>query len=141
MDTSQNQNLSVVRRFIDGAVNGRDLSVIDETWSDDLRWSGGSLGTYVGKQALKRFMAESATDAWESMHLAIHDVIAAHDKIVLRFTNSGTNVGPFMGNPATGKRAEWLGIGIYTLRDQRITEGSFAEDVLGMLTQLGTLPG
>jgi predicted ester cyclase len=54
----------------------------------------------------------------------------------VRFTNSGTNVGTFLDNPPTGKHAEWLGIGIYTLRDGRITEGWFAEDILGMLIQL-----
>jgi hypothetical protein len=32
--------------------------------------------------------------------------------------------------------AEWLGIGIYPVRDGRITEAWFAEDILGMLTQL-----
>jgi predicted ester cyclase len=74
------------------------------------------------------------------MHLEIHEVIANGDKVVLRFTNSGTNVGPFMGNPPSGKRAEWLGIGIYTVHDRRITEGWFAEDILGMLVQLDALP-
>jgi predicted ester cyclase len=58
---------------------------------------------------------------------------------VLRFTNSGTNVGTFMGKPATGKRAQWLGIGIYTVRDGRITEAWFAEDILDLLTQLDTI--
>jgi predicted ester cyclase len=56
-----------------------------------------------------------------------------------RFTNSGTNVGPFLNHRPTGKHAEWLGIGIYTLRDGRITEGWFAEDILGMLLQLGVV--
>ena len=73
------------------------------------------------------------------MHLEIHDTIASDDQVVLRFTNSGTNVGPFMGNPAAGKHAEWLGIGIYTLRDGRITEGWFAEDILGLLLQLDAI--
>jgi len=58
--------------------------------------------------------------------------------VVLRFTNSGTNVGPFMNRPATGKRAEWLGI--YTVRAGCITEGWFAEDILGLLLQLGAIP-
>jgi predicted ester cyclase len=74
------------------------------------------------------------------MHVAIHEVIATADKVVLRFTNSGTNFGPFMGNPPTGKHAEWLGIGIYTIRDGRITQGWFAEDILSTLTQLDVFP-
>lgn len=56
------------------------------------------------------------------MHLELDDLIAHDDKVVARFTNSGTNTGAFLNHPPTGKHAEWLGIGIYTLRDGRITE-------------------
>jgi steroid delta-isomerase-like uncharacterized protein len=138
--TQEDRNVAVVRRFIDGAVNGGDLAVIDDTWAEDLVWHGGSLGTHEGKDALKAFMAQNAAGAWEGMQLEIHDVIAADEQVVLRFTNSGTNTGPFAGNPATGKHAEWLGIGIYTVRNGRITEGWFAEDIIGMLTQLDATP-
>jgi predicted ester cyclase len=74
------------------------------------------------------------------MHLEIHELIADGDKVVVRFTNSGTNIGAFLNNPPTGRHAEWLSIGIYTLRDGRITEGWFAEDILGILLQLEGSP-
>jgi steroid delta-isomerase-like uncharacterized protein len=140
MTPEEERNVAVVRRFIDGAINGRDLDVIDETWADDLLWSGGSLGTYSGREAFKAFAGANASGAWEDMRLEIYEVIADDEKVVLRFTNSGTNVGPFLNMPATGTRAEWLGIGIYTVRDGRIVEGWFAEDILGMLQQLGAFP-
>jgi predicted ester cyclase len=69
------------------------------------------------------------------MYLDVHDVMAQGDKVVVRFTNSGTNVGEFIGEAATGKRATWLGVGIYTVVDGRITEGWFAEDILGLQMQ------
>lgn len=137
--TVQERNVAVVRRFIDGAINGGDLAVIDDTWAEDLTWNGGSLGTYEGREAFKAFAEANASGAFADMHLEIHDVIARDDKVVVRFTNSGTNVGAFMGNPATNKRAEWLGIGIYTVRDDRIVEAWFGEDVLGMLVQLDAI--
>jgi steroid delta-isomerase-like uncharacterized protein len=137
--TREEHNIAVVRQFIDGAINGHDLAVVDQTWADDMTWHGGSMGTYESKAAFLEFAAANAAGAWEDMHLEIHDTIASGDQVVLRFTNSGTNVGPFMGNPPTGKRAEWLGMGIYTLRDGRITEGWFAEDILGLLLQLDAI--
>jgi predicted ester cyclase len=127
---------AVVRRFIDGWVNGGDLDVIDKTWSDDMSWHGGSLGTYHSRDAFKDFSAANAAGAFANTHLEIHELIAHGDKVIVRFTNSGTNIGPFLNNPPTGRHAEWLGIGIYTLRGGRITEGWFAEDILGMLIQL-----
>jgi predicted ester cyclase len=72
-------------------------------------------------------------------HFDSHDVIAQRDEVVLRFTNSGTNIGPFMNTPPTDNRAEWLGIGIYTVHDAKITEAWFAEDILGMMLQLGAI--
>jgi predicted ester cyclase len=135
-ETQQDRNVAIVRRFIDGWVNGGDPEAIDETWSHDMSWHGGSLGTYNGRDAFKQFTRANAAGAFADMHLEIHELIAHDDKVIARFTNSGTNNGPFLNNPPTGKHAEWLGIGIYTLRDGRITEGWFAEDILDMLIQL-----
>jgi predicted ester cyclase len=105
-----------------------------------LIWHGGSLGTFEGKAAFKKAFIANATSAWSNMHLEIHEVIATADKVVLRFTNSGTNIGSFVGSPPTGKHAEWLGIGIYTIHGGRITQGWFAEDILSIFTQLNLLP-
>ena len=102
-------------------------------------WQGGSLGEIQGIEAYKQFAAANATGAFANMHLSIHEVIAVGDKVVVRFTNSGTQIGPFLGTPATGKHATWLGIGIYTIRDGKIASGWFAEDILSMLLQLGTI--
>lgn len=33
---------------------------------------------------------------------------------MVRFTDGGTQTGPCLGAPATGKYADWLGIGIHT---------------------------
>ena len=140
LPTPEERNIAVVRRFIDEAVNRGDIDAIDDTWARDMTWNGGSLGTFDGRDAYKSFFAANAGGAFADMHLNIHDVIAAGDKVVLRFANSGTNVEEFMGHPPTGKHAEWLGIGIYTVRDDRIVDGWFAEDILGMLAQLDATP-
>ena len=73
------------------------------------------------------------------MRLTIHGVLAADGKVAVRFTNSGTHTGTFMGAPATGKRAEWLGVAVYTVVAGKITEAWFGEDVLGMMLQLGVV--
>jgi acetyl esterase len=99
--TKGDRNVAVVRRFIDGAVNGGDVDTIDETWSEDLVWRGGSLGSFDGRDAFKAFFAGTGAGAFADMHLEIVEVIAAGDKVVLRFTNSGANTASFMGNPAT----------------------------------------
>jgi predicted ester cyclase len=135
--------VSVVRRFLDEVVNGGNLRAIDELWAEDLAWHGGSLGDVHGLAALNAHMAASASGAFTGMQLTVNEIVTAGHKVVVRFTNSGTQTGPFMGAPPTGKYAEWLGIGIYTVTDGKISEGWFGEDILGMLLQLGivNLPG
>ncbi|GAA1003363.1 hypothetical protein Aple_003410 [Acrocarpospora pleiomorpha] len=135
--------VSVVRRFLSEVVNGGDLNVIDDLWSDDLRWHGGSLGDIRGLPAYKQYLSASISGAFTGMSLREQDIVATGDKVVVRFTNSGTHTGPFMGAPASGVHAEWLGIGIYTVINGKITEAWFGEDILGMLLQLNIvqLPG
>jgi predicted ester cyclase len=78
----------------------------------------------------------AATSGYSS---AVRRRWASGDKVVVRFTNSGTHTGPFMGAEATGIHAEWPGIGVYTVRNSKIVSGWFGEDVLGMMLQLGVV--
>jgi acetyl esterase/lipase/predicted ester cyclase len=129
----------VVRRFIDEVVNGGDLTALDELWAEDLSWYGGSLGEYHGIEEFRKNMAANAVGAFTGMHLHIDELLSTGDKVVARFTNSGTQTGPFLGRPASGKHAAWLGIGIYTVADGKISEAWFGEDILGLLIQLGAV--
>jgi predicted ester cyclase len=129
--------VTVVSEFIERVVNGGDFSLIDQFWAEDLAWHGGSLGDIRGLAALESFMRHSGAGAFSGMHLKVEEILSVGSKVVVRFTNSGTQTGTFMGAPPSGKRAEWLGIGIYTVNNGRIVEGWFGEDVLGMLMQLG----
>lgn len=139
LSTGSSSPEAVVRRFIDEVVNGGNLDALDELWAPDMEWHGGSLGDIEGLTAYKEFAAANASAAFAGMHLEVREVIASGDKVVIRFTNSGTQVGPFMGVPASGVRAEWLGIGIYTVRSGKIVTGWFGEDILGMMLQLGAV--
>lgn len=130
-------NIAVVHRFIDEVVNGGNLDAIDELWAKDMIWRGGSLGEHHGIDAYKTFMAADAAGAFTGMHLDIIQTIAQDDTVALPFTNSGTHTGDFMGTAPTGKHAKWLGTGVYRIENNKIAEATFAEDILGLLLQLG----
>jgi predicted ester cyclase len=132
-------NGTIVRRFLDEVVNGGSLDLVDELWAPDLAWYGGSLGEIHGIDDYRRILHADAGVAFTGMHLTVHELISHGDRVVVRFSNSGFQTGACRGLPPTGKHAEWLGIGIYMLRDGRIAEAWFAEDILGMLQQLGSV--
>jgi predicted ester cyclase len=136
--TNGGAEVAIVRRFIDEVINGGQLDLVDALWSEDLAWHGGSLGEIHGLASYKAFLRAAAEGAFSGMHLTVHDVVAADGKVAVRFTNSGTHTGTFMGAPATGKRAEsWSGG--HTVVAGKITEAWFGEDVLGMTLQLGVV--
>ena len=70
----------------------------------------------------------------------IEDVIAEGDRIVVRWTNSGTNVGEFLGIPPTQPSFTIAGIDIYRAEDGKLAEHWHVVDVYGQMVQLGLLP-
>lgn len=129
---------AVVRRHLDEVVNGGDLGLVDELWAEDLHCHGGILGECHGLAEWKGFMTANR-GALADLRLDVKDIVASGDKVVVRFVGNATHSRAFMGIPATGRKAQWLGIGIYTVRDGKITDAWFGEDWLGMLLQLGAL--
>ena len=83
-----------------------------------------SPGDIHGLAALKAHMAASASGAFTGMHLTVQDIVPAGNKVAVRFTNSGTQTGPFMGAPPTGKHAEWPGKSHNRLSASSSPEGS-----------------
>ncbi|HEY0279010.1 MAG TPA: SDR family NAD(P)-dependent oxidoreductase [Solirubrobacterales bacterium] len=136
---SAREPLALVTRFIEEVINQGHLEVLDELWAEDLAWHGGSLGDIHGLDAYREMLEGSASGAFTGMRLEVDDVVAAGDKVAVRFTNGGTQTGPFMGFPATDREARWLGIGIYQVSEGRIQEAWFGEDILGMLLELGAV--
>ena len=70
----------------------------------------------------------------------IEDVIAEGDRVVVRWTNSGTHVGEFAGIPPTGRAFSIAGVDIYRIAESRLAEHWHVVDQLAMLGQLGVLP-
>ena len=76
------------------------------------------------------------------IHFDLHDLLVDGDKVVARWTCSGTQRGEFGGIAPTGKHVAFTGINIYRLRDGKMIERWAEEDGLSLLQQLGvTLPG
>ncbi|MGA9841388.1 MAG: ester cyclase [Nitrososphaeraceae archaeon] len=51
-----------------------------------------------------------------------HDILAKGDKVMIRWTNSGTNTGPLFGNPPTGKSYVATGFDLFRISNGRIKE-------------------
>lgn len=78
--------------------------------------------------------------AFPGCQLVLHDVFSYENKVTCRFSVTGTNDGPFMGMPPTGKPIQIDGITILAFRDGKCIERWSQADFLGLLQQLGVIP-
>lgn len=65
--------------------------------------------------------------------------VAEGDKVVTRYTWSGTHLGEFVGIPATGKQANWTVTTTFRIVDGKIRETWYNPDVWGLMKQLGVV--
>jgi steroid delta-isomerase-like uncharacterized protein len=130
------ENKAIARRFIQIWGNG-DLNVIDELSAPSLTVQYPVLPNSIqGKEMFKRVM-ESFRSAFPDSALQIEDEIAENDRVVIRWTFSGTHEGIMLGIPASHKKVKWTGITIYKIVEGKIIQEIGEEDYLGFLRQIG----
>jgi steroid delta-isomerase-like uncharacterized protein len=79
--------------------------------------------------------------AFPDLEREIGDMVAEGDRVVVRWTGKGTHLGDFNGIPPTGKAATSSGITIFRVAGGRIVEEWAESDMLGLLQQVGAIPG
>jgi predicted ester cyclase len=137
MSADLERNKAVLRRFWDEVWSEGKLDVIDEIFHLDFVDHGLAPGlTKQGPEGAKEAVLQFRVPV-PDLHVAVDDLIAEGDKVVTRWTASGTQTGQLGPIPPTGKRAELRGMTINRLVDGRIIEAWDSFDWLGLLQQLG----
>jgi len=72
--------------------------------------------------------------------MIVDEMIAEGDRVMVRWTFSGTHQGEFASLPPTYKRIEYSGINIFRIASGRISEIWDIYDRLWLWQQLGVLP-
>lgn len=75
------------------------------------------------------------------VQVSVEDLLAVGDRVIERSTAAATHTGEFNGIPPTGKPVVWTEIHIYRLENGKIVELSSEINLLGLLVQLGAIPG
>lgn len=118
---------------------GGDETLIDSCYTEDCVWHAPGGMEARGHEGLKQLM-KMLGSAFPDKHYKIHDLIAEDDKVVARWTMSGTHKGEYMGIPATNKHIELNGIYIIRLLDGKQAEWWLEADMLGLMQQLEAIP-
>lgn len=137
---STEQNKATFRRYVEEAGNKGNLELADEIFDRYLAHQSDGSVLERGPEDVKRFMGEFR-EAFPDFHSTIEDQIAEGDKVVTRWTMSGTHQDEFRGIAPTGKQITVTGIGIFRFSDEgKVIESWDNFDQLGMMRQLGVVP-
>jgi steroid delta-isomerase-like uncharacterized protein len=135
---SVEENKAVVRQFFE-TFSRNDFAAFEAVTSQDIVYHTAPPGISPGIQGYRELMG-MYHGAFPDMQLTIDDVLAEGDKVVTRFTPSGTHRGELMGIAPTGKRVSIDGISIVRVAGGKVVEEWDQLDMLGMLQQMGAIP-
>ena len=130
------RNSAIVRCFADEVLNDNNLDALADLVAADYVDHALPPGMPVGVGSLRQVLG-MLRSVFPDLHYRIEDLIAADDKVVVRFSRQGTHAGAFMGLQPTGRVACWTGIDIYRLAAGQIVEHWTNFDQMGMMQQLG----
>jgi steroid delta-isomerase-like uncharacterized protein len=140
---STQENKALVQRFFNEVCNGRKLHVADELFAADHNYQDPSLpGMPLGPAGMKQVVGIYQT-SFPDACWHVNDMLVADDKVVTRWTGTGTHKAELPGNPpipATGKQVSVQGVWIHRVAGGSIVESWNVWDTLGMLQQLGVIP-
>lgn len=132
------KNKAIVRRCIEELDKG-NWAIFDELLARDYVYHMSGRPKPLTREESEEF-GRSVRAAFPDGRVTIDDMIAEGDKVVTRYTSSGTHKGDFMGIAATGKKVVVTGIVMSRIAKGKIAEEWEELDTLGFMVQLGAIP-
>ena len=130
---------TVIRRWVE-AWNAQDLDAAEELLAAEFVRHDANLPEVVGPQAERQYIADTLT-AFPDLHFEIEQLIADGDLVAARYLVQGTHQGEFLGIPGTGRPVSIQGVESYRLAGGKLAQQWVVMDALGLLQQLGAVPG
>ncbi len=126
------------RRLLEEGWNKNNLAVYDEVCAPNFVYHHTSYPQYKDLAGLKEF-TNSVHASYPDCHFTIEEMIAAGDRLIVRYTWEGTSKGTAIltGQSPTGKHGAMAGIWIDRFEGDKVAEEWVVQDSLGLMQQLG----
>jgi predicted ester cyclase len=134
-------NEALAHRFHMDIFAEGNLDAADEILSPDFVWHGGSSpgedlrGSEPTKQVASSFIA-----TFPDGRFTHEDTLVEGDKVLIRWTMTGTQEGEMQGIPPTGRRVTLTGFDLFRIEGGKIVEMWQEVDQLSLKQQLGEVP-
>jgi steroid delta-isomerase-like uncharacterized protein len=127
---------TIIQRFIEEILNQKNLAVADEIVAENFVELDPFSGQAQGRQGLKDVLGMFFV-GFPDMHWVIEKLIAEGDKVMTRFTWTGSQKGAFMGIPATGKLVKVKGVVIDRVIEGWLVDSRILMDSMGRMERSG----
>jgi len=133
-DANESRNIKVVELEHSEIWSKGDVGLIETVYSEDFvgHFPEGTVRGHAGI----RSSVESHRTSFPDWTEVAEDIIADGDRVVSRFTSRGTNLGEFLGKPATGNQVEISEVCVRRFSDGKIAELWVYPDIVSMQQQL-----
>ena len=132
---------TLVHRWFDEVWNQGREETVDELFGAGAIGHGLGEGADVCGPAGFKVFLRNMRSALPDVQIHIEDTIVDGAKAVVRVVLEGTHLGEGLGLPPTGRRVSLTGIVIVRVAGGQIAEAWNSWDQLGLLRQLGAIPG
>ena len=134
------ENKAVVRQ-IEEAWNAGNLDALDQFFAPNFT-PHNPPGAPTNLAEAKAFY-QMAISAFPDRKTTVEDILGDGDQVAVRIRMTGTNRGglPALGIPANDKPVDIEWIGIYRLQGGKVLEHRAVMDLMGLMQQIGPVPG
>jgi steroid delta-isomerase-like uncharacterized protein len=141
MATAQEQqrNKQVVRQLFE-ATDQHDIERMEQLISSTKYLFHFSGMPPMDWNTTKQFSTALARSFPDLRH-EIVDMVAEGDKVAIHLNVTGTHKGELQGIPPTGKKVTFDAMDFITLIDGKISEEWLNADMMGLMQQIGAIPG
>ncbi len=137
-DSRVEENIKMYTHVWDEILNKGNLDMFDTHFASNYV-NKTVTNTVNGPAAGKEYFGAFLT-SFSNINFEVEEVFGTGDRVVKRWSFTGTHSGEFSGIPATGKTITVRGVSVTRIVDGKIAEELDYMDDLGFLQQLGVIP-
>jgi predicted ester cyclase len=133
---SADENKRIAREFFERIWNQGDESAIDQFIPLNAQGNDPDFG--AGREGFKAQWRQWRS-AFPDLNFEIVDLVAEGDKVLTRWTLTGTHQGEFLGAAGTGNKIKVEGMSLDRIENGLVAEGFDGWDNYGFRKQLGLI--
>jgi predicted ester cyclase len=130
-------NIRIVETFLRDVLDGHHGDHAANYLTANAQFHAGTVGNFTGRATVAGVLA-GVVAAVPDLHADLQDIFGHGDEVVVRLVVTGTQEGPLLGIPATGRHLQWDAIDLYQLKGGKISQEWASEDLTAILNDTGT---